>query len=202
MARAGHHLGDLDGLVTRFRDGEPYTLVKPEPTEVPDRIAYRLRYHQTPRVEISTTIGDVLHNLRSALDALAYGVAESVVGRTLTRTEEKAVEFPICVTPGEFDAYFTNPRRPERAVMFNAKARKALREQQPFAIAEHWEHATARERQKRYIEEFRWSGLPRLRHLHNIDKHRRLAVMAWWPDLLCGDPAKQARVGYSAGMAR
>ena len=35
-----------------------------------------------------------------------------------------------------------------------------------------------------FNETFRWSELHRLDILWNIDKHRRLTLMAWWPDLI------------------
>lgn len=197
-ARAEHHLGDLDGLVTAFRDAEPYT-VTPEPTSTPDLIAYRLRIHHTPSAEISTTIGDILHNLRSALDALAYGIAVSVIGGPLSSTQERAVEFPICPTPEDFGAFFASPSRPERAAMFDARARAALHERQPFAISEHFGPGSESERRQRYVEDFRYSGLARLRHLNNIDKHRRLAMMGLWPSLLSWTATTEGARRYRRG---
>jgi hypothetical protein len=38
--------------------------------------------------------------------------------------------------------------------------------------------------ERRYEEETRYSELYRLNKLWNIDKHRRLALMAWWPDMI------------------
>jgi hypothetical protein len=35
-----------------------------------------------------------------------------------------------------------------------------------------------------YEQEYRWSELYRLTQLSNLDKHRRLTLMAWWPDLV------------------
>ncbi len=35
-----------------------------------------------------------------------------------------------------------------------------------------------------YDDEFGWDELHRLDTLWNIDKHRRLTLMAWWPDLI------------------
>ena len=35
-----------------------------------------------------------------------------------------------------------------------------------------------------YEQEYHWSELYRLTQLSNFDKHRRLSLMAWWPDLV------------------
>jgi hypothetical protein len=37
--------------------------------------------------------------------------------------------------------------------------------------------------ERSFSEEFRWSLLHRLDPLWNLDKHRRLTLMAWWPEL-------------------
>ena len=62
--RVQNHLRSLDRLVAEFRASEPYTVV-PWPTDIPGRTEYRLQIHKQMPVEISPTIGDILHNLRS-----------------------------------------------------------------------------------------------------------------------------------------
>jgi hypothetical protein len=78
--RAQEHLRSLRGQVEEFRTSKPYTVI-PEPTDTPGRTAYRLRLHRPVPVAISTTVGDVLHNLRSALDSLAYEMARRSLDR-------------------------------------------------------------------------------------------------------------------------
>ena len=90
--RAHNHLRSLDQLVAKFRASEPYTVV-PRPTDIPGRTEYRLHIHKPMPPEISTTIGDILHNLRSALDSLAHEIALRGLDRPLTAKEERACVF-------------------------------------------------------------------------------------------------------------
>ena len=74
LHRANTHLETLNKLVDEFEATEPYSL-SPEPGHKPDKAAYRLRIMQQTPPEISTVVGDVLHNLRSAADSVAYELA-------------------------------------------------------------------------------------------------------------------------------
>jgi len=93
--RAQFHLGSLGQLASEFRESEPYTVI-PEATDTRGRTKYRLRIHKPMPVEISTTVGDILHNLRSALDSLAYEIARRGLNRHMTTEEEQACAFAIC----------------------------------------------------------------------------------------------------------
>ena len=78
-ARALHHFRSLEAEVEAFRELEPYTLT-PEPTPKPGRLAYRLRYVHPFPTSISAIVGDVLANLRAALEgsvALCVGKIEA-----------------------------------------------------------------------------------------------------------------------------
>jgi hypothetical protein len=174
--RAQEHLRSLRQQVDDYRESEAVTVV-PEPTGVPDRVAYRLRKHRPVPVAISTTIGDVLHNLRSALDNLAYEVARRSLGRAMNESQERACEFPVCATPKAFDRFFESKSKPERAVVYGQTARAALRLVQPFVRAEQAKEVGV---DWSFDEEYRWSDLRRLTLLWNIDKHRRLAAVDWW----------------------
>ena len=72
--RAKEHIASLRQQVDEFRAYGPYSLTS-EPTEVPCRLAYRLRFSKPVPVTISTTVGDALHNLRATLENLAFEVA-------------------------------------------------------------------------------------------------------------------------------
>jgi hypothetical protein len=80
----------------------------------------------------------MLHNLRSALDSLAYEVAQRGLDRPMTAEEEKACAFPVCKTPEEFDQFFSKPSKNSRirARLYGDQARAALRSGQPFRVAE------------------------------------------------------------------
>lgn len=177
--RAKEHLDSLRRLVDEFRASEPYSLT-PEPTEVPGRLAYRLKFLKPFPAAISTTVGDVLHNLRAALESLAFEVARVSQGGTMTGDQERASTFPICKTPGAFEQFFKDK---PRVGLYDERARKALRSVQPFSQLES-AHQVGVALDKTFEEEFRWDELHRLDALWNIDKHRRLTLMAWWPDMI------------------
>jgi hypothetical protein len=176
--RAKEHIDSLRHLVDEFRASRPYTLT-PEPTDTPDRLAYRLRFSRPVPVAISTTVGDVLHNLRAALESLAFEVARQSQNGMLTADQEKASTFPICETPEAFDAFFKGKKAP----LYDSRARTALRSAQPFVNLEEAQKLGVALDQS-FEETFHWNELHRLDTLWNIDKHRRLALMAWWPDLI------------------
>jgi len=176
--RAKDHIDSLRRQLGDYRASAPYSLT-PEPTEKPDRLAYRLRFSKPVPVTISTTVGDVLHNLRAALESLAFEVARRSQGGTLTPKQEKESTFPICETPKDFDAFF----RGKKGLLYDLRARAALRSVQPFVNLEE-AHRLGVALNRSFEEPFRWSELHRLDTLWNIDKHRRLTLMAWWLDLI------------------
>jgi hypothetical protein len=174
LRRANTHRENLAQLVNEFETSKPYTLT-PEPGDKPDEIAYRLSTREAP-AEISTVIGDALHNLRSALDSLAYKLAVRSKGKALTKEEERLTSFPWCQHPSEYDGLM-------RVSLYAPEAQKAMRVAQPFYWAE-MAKVSESERRQRSEEDFRWSGIYRLGQLSNIDKHRRLpALGVGWPSL-------------------
>jgi hypothetical protein len=179
LNHAGEHLTALRTRVDDFRRSNPYSL-SPEPTETPGRLAYRLKFLRPFPVAISTTVGDVLHNQRAALESLAFELATRGHGGTLTAAQERASTFPICRTPDAFDRFFAAKTR---VGLYDERARKALRRVQPFTQLEE-AHRLGVARDKTFAEEYQWDELHRLDVLWNIDKHRRLTLIAWWPDLI------------------
>lgn len=77
--------------------------VRREPADTPGTVAFRLHVVRPVPAELSTAIGDALHNLRSSLDSVAYELARRHVGDGMTERQQKAVQFPICVDREEFD---------------------------------------------------------------------------------------------------
>jgi hypothetical protein len=189
--RAQEHLRSLRQQVDNFRTSNPYSVV-PEPTDIPDRTAYRL-YHGKVPATISTTVGDVIHNLRSALDSLAYGIAQHDAHSPMSPKEEAACEFPICETPEDFDAFFDTDNK-HRVALYGIQAREALRLVQPFHNHEEAIRLGVQVTDT-YADVYRWDELYRLNHLWKIDKHRRLATMTWLLDLLywtSNEPSKRS----------
>jgi hypothetical protein len=210
LRRANVHRETLAALVAEFRAGEPYTL-KPEQTNEPDVVAYRLRILREAPADISTVVGDVLHNLRSALDSLAHTLAEQSKGSELTSAETSATEFPICEMPDDYSRFFGEPKsfaegkepgnaQRLRGDIYDERARQAMRVVQSFRWAEMWEEVSDEERRRRYREEFEWSSIPRLRRMHNIDKHRRLPALAvGWPQMFWYSTNEGDQVGFRWG---
>ena len=178
--RANEHIDSLRRQVDEYRASAPYSLT-PEPTEKPDRLAYRLRFSKPVPVAVSTTVGDILHNLRAALESLAFEVARRGQGGTLTPKQEKESTLPICETPEALDAFFAG--RDRKGLLYDRRARAAFRSVQPFVNLEEAQKLGV-VLNRSFEEAFRWNELHRLDTLWNIDKHRRLTLMAWWPDLI------------------
>jgi hypothetical protein len=95
--------------------------------------------------------------------------------------QEKASAFPICATPQDFARFFTAKK--DRGGLYDSRAREAFRAVQPFANLEEV-HKVGVALDRTFEDEVRWSELHRLDTLWNIDKHRRLTLMAWWPNLI------------------
>jgi hypothetical protein len=193
LRRANTHLETLAQLVDEFAATEPYTLTA-EPGE--GVVAYRLHTREAP-AEISTVVGDILHNLRSALDSVAYALALHSRGE-LTEREEQVTAFPWSPSSSRYDRFFglgvsvENPddARLVRGRIYDQPARDAMRVVQPFFI---WEMAklsganlSETERRRLSNDVFKWSAIHRLHQLSNLDKHRRLSAVGvgvpllWW----------------------
>lgn len=97
--RAREHMESAHRLVDQFRASQPYSLL-PESTDKPGRVAYRLRIARPVPVAVSTTVGDALHNMRGALESLAFELARRSQATPLTAAQERASTFPICQSPG------------------------------------------------------------------------------------------------------
>ena len=165
--------------MAEFRASEPYTVV-PRPTDTPSRTDHRLHIHKPVPPEISTTIGDILHDLRSALDSLAYEMALRGRDRPMTK-QERACVFPVRETPERFDEFSDGGSKHEgdriRAALCGDRARAAFRSVQPFRIHEE-AILLGVEVTDTYEQEYRWSELYRLTQLSTSTS---IAGSASWP---------------------
>ena len=193
--RAEHHINTLAADIDAFLGSTVYEVL-PEPGDQPDETIYRLRMHLPIPIHFSTIIGDALHNLRSALDCAAYEMARRHVGRDLTEKEELACEFPIRDDPNKLDKFFSAGGR---QALYGAQERQAIRDVQPA-----WLHD---EVASRGVEELRpreesvtYDPLWLLSRLSNIDKHRRLHLTAWWPDIVYWGSDKPSRRRWRWGQ--
>jgi hypothetical protein len=175
LDRAQTHIDRLAELTTEFFAESPYT-IDYEPAG--DEVTHLRIVHAKPiPVAVSTIVGDAIHNMRSALDALAYELARISQGGVLTQDQESWVEFPIRQSEEGYSDFF-NARR---AGLFDEKAEEALRSVVPghrFSP----EAVIAGELITTFRDEVIRDNLWQLHRLSIIDKHRRLSVVALWPD--------------------
>lgn len=147
VERAKKHIGELEVERRAFLDSKPYEVgAKPDP-----QIAEAIKYHiisvrKTPNT-ILLIVGDILFNLRAALDHLAYQLA-SVHG---TRDEKilKATYFPI-----SDDSTKYKTEAPGKVKGMSTAAQHAITATKPYQGGN--------------------DTLWRLHRLNNIDKHRFL----------------------------
>jgi hypothetical protein len=145
--RANKHICDLDVALGAFFDSRPYSAEFKDDLNAGQRIYYISTLQDVP-AEIICIVADVLQNLRSALDHLAYQLVLAAHGTPDTNTA-----FPVFDDPAKYKAEST------RKV-------KGMRQQAVDAI----------EAVKPYKggNDLLW----RLHRLNNIDKHRLLLAVA------------------------
>lgn len=83
--RAKEHVRDLETLVQRFLQTNPYTIVVQDEPDTGDRV-FRVKVLRKPPLELAAIVGDAIHNLRAALDLLicelVRGEGEAVMDTT------------------------------------------------------------------------------------------------------------------------
>jgi hypothetical protein len=179
MRRAGVHIDRVREELDTMARNPPWS-VEPEPGRRVNETAYRLRVTSSAPVDLITVVGDAVHNMRSALDTIAYALAVDHLGQALTDAQERVTQFPICQDAAKFEAFFTERGR---AQLYGPQQQLALRCVQPFALTEEAaRHGVIRTSTP---EEDRDSdAIYRLHQISNIDKHRRLPLLAWFPDIV------------------
>lgn len=188
LRRAGTHIREAATAIRAFGETEPWR-VEEEPGDQPNVVAYRFRIDHQPPSDLLTVVGDAIHNLRSALDAAAFGLAERHLG-TLTATQEQVTHFPICVDETAFQT-FTNSKAKgiKIADLYGPKEIAALASVQPFSFGAEAE-ALGIERFRTLNEDLQAHAPHRLDVLWNVDKHRRLPGLVWFYELMVcsGEP--------------
>jgi len=156
IARGREHIAELTAEINGFLATKPYAVDRQ--VELGGRVHLYVVSRDTPAPKsIGLLIGDAAHNLRSALDHLAVACANRGAGRELTDTEERRIEYPIRLTPEEFDKALKD----HKLDFIEAGPLEIIRRYQPY-------------RQHPTNPDFAMSW--RLNILDNIDKHRRIAT--------------------------
>lgn len=161
LERACHHLSELEEGVDAWLDDQlKSTEVLQDPRDS-DFVVLWVTVDKSPDDTFGLLIGDCVHNLRSALDVLAFALAEQHSGVPLPEDVAKKSQFPIFGdegrngAPGRGPSMFrTNGLPCIRGV--HPRAQAIIESVQPYQLG-----AT-----------FREHPLWLLREMSNIDKHR------------------------------
>ena len=94
--RAKQHVLDLHSDIRIFLDSDPYTILVENDAKTGDEV-YRVQVNANPPLDWGVRLGEILHNLRSALDLLAW---QLVVEGQAAPTSKTA--FPISNTAKQF----------------------------------------------------------------------------------------------------
>ena len=137
------------------------------------RVSLRLRVREEPPREIGAIVGDMLHNLRSALDARVFAIAEDLFG-TLESPKDRSIALPIADTRAEFKLR-TAPRRKHLGDAGAEQLRSIVRPLQVFGpTSRYWceQHGSTDVADEHSNHLATATRLLRIAALSNIDKHR------------------------------
>ena len=172
LYRANEHLESLDQELIAFLQPDSYEIVTKFEDERDiageDRVRGTLRRRvifkrEPPLLVWGNIIGDVIQNLRSALDHVIFAISFSRAPSEFR--DDRTTEFPICDDPNTFH----RPRRRNRPPLYEIRgippdAQAVVEGLQPY------------HRGKGYLSD---DPLWILREMSNIDKHRNIHVTAW-----------------------
>jgi hypothetical protein len=102
IERARKHLADLEAEIAAFSATRPArfeSAILP-PEDGVQRVFFQMHFQQ-PWPTLGAIIGDVIHNLRTALDLAACDMVRWKEGET---ADVRKVYFPFCKSPDELDA--------------------------------------------------------------------------------------------------
>jgi hypothetical protein len=163
LRRANLHIEALRADIREAGQGEPYIISLREDLDEDTRTLHLRVDRETARPERwGVTIGDALHNLRSALDNGWWQLACLHLGRAPTEEEAKRIQFPILKPEGAW-----NPGN--HRGMVGAVATTFVGELQP---------------DPRGYPADTWHPLAVLNRLSNVDKHRNIHTTVQMLDTL------------------
>ncbi|HEX3684996.1 MAG TPA: hypothetical protein VHU83_20850 [Bryobacteraceae bacterium] len=156
--RAKEHFGALDTEIRDWVGTGPMAIAKEKDAEGRRHIVFAEIVNPPPLNRWALIAGDCVHNLRSALDSLVYGIAIHETGLN-PPADERALQFPITSSPDKFK------EQKNRIKSLSPAVQSAIEKAQPYNVP-HPEFPPA---------------LELLGILNNFDKHRTLNVMAAVP---------------------
>ncbi len=164
LARAEHHLSTLEKSIDEFLASDFYTL---RGEQRPRQFIFRVERVDPPDPRWGVYVGEIVYNLRSALDHLAYELAVLNLGDPLPARVAETSAFPIFRSGPRFRRRNKagNPGRGsgwEKVQGMERRARTAIERLQPY-----------HRRKLPDLVALRW-----LDDLCNIDKHRTIHLTA------------------------
>ncbi|MGV0796229.1 hypothetical protein ABQF26_04645 [Mycolicibacterium elephantis] len=159
LARAKVHLDQLDTDVKAFRAREPHDWTLSAVDHLFDPSLAVVKVHVRVKEQTPDTwpliVGDVLTNLRAALDHAVYGHASS--RRALTPAQEKSLNYPIITIATDW------PNHRNRLAQFlDTNVLNVIEDSQPFKAGDP-----------------NWHSLALLNNLVNEDKHRAVRTVSY-----------------------
>jgi hypothetical protein len=163
LRRAHEQFESLDVAIKRFLEADPekWRVVSHDDPDTRDRIYGIEVIEPPPAVEWGVLTGEIVHNLRSGLDHLAYALC---LDHAPSKTPPRNTEFPIFWDEDRFDDVKTGGGRYKIRGM-SWEAQSAIRDLQPFNAGR------LPKAQSLWL----------LQEMSNIDKHRHvhLAVLGY-----------------------
>lgn len=130
VERAEKHIQELNLALNSFYATKPYGIVKKIDAETRDHIYYVTKVSPVPE-PVSLIIGDVLQNLRSALDHLAYALVAKAIAPAVPN---KYLTFPIMDTAKQYMA----PEGRGKIELAGDKAMKIIDALKPYRGGNDW----------------------------------------------------------------
>lgn len=167
LMRAQEHLDPLTHAIRQYEISRPYDYVRETHIEEGEHIVYGL-VRPPPAADWYGPLGDVVHNLRAALDHAAFGLSSYCQGRSLTDGEAKSVEWPVLTQPEDWAEFV---RKKEPSIRFLSESyREVVESEQPY----------------RGTNDYIRSSHPMhvLHSLWNLDKHRQIIFFAAFGEVM------------------
>lgn len=167
IARASEHLDTLDSELDDLFQSEPEQEILDHTFDGTWHvISVNPPFEELP-LRLSIICGDLVHNLRSALDHLVWQLVLAEGNEP-----DRANSFPIYEKAKDFDKFVRSPKAPRRSPLHginpNGQPWKLIEDAQPY-------------RNRKYSLSPMGHPLAILKLLSNFDKHRTMHVQALFP---------------------
>lgn len=169
----------LDAEIQAFLADEPYRAYRSVERNGLEHVILWSQYTEPPS-RLGLIAGDAIHNIRSSLDHMVVALAKfgaSVSGQTISEQDERRLQFPITMSPDEFQRRVKG----QALAWVPSPAAAIIEQRQPYLAVPH------------YPERF---PLYEIGRFDNADKHRALTVALLstsivrvsWPSELADTP--------------